>query len=696
MRGYMIDFFEYADLINKLNDWAKAYADGNSVVSDVVYDEEYKKLKEFELANPDMIDKDSPTQRVTDLSTDGFKKVTHEIPMLSIANSNGFDELREWTTAMYDEGYPQQSIEFKIDGLAMALIYDANGHLVDAITRGDGKTGDSVYANALRIDDIPKTISITGEVTEIRGEVVWLKEDFEKYNEYLASIDKPLMSNPRNGAAGTMKSKDPQEVSDRKLSFVAYSFVRGTNNDTHIDDLKALESMGFIVSEYYLCQTPDKIIAGAEYMEKKRYTLPYLIDGLVIKINDKTKYQKLGGTSKAPKWCTALKFAPEEKITRLLNIEHSYGRTGAVTPVAIVEEVELALTKVRRASLHNWDMVEYLGAFKGCSVKIRKAGEIIPEIVEVTEIGHTKDDYERASNKKIKLEHSKTTQNKFQLNSNGVVWYGRPKVCAHCGTPLQNDTNRSGEKLVAWVCPSSQCPVKQYKQVVKFVSKGAMNIMGVGEALIEDMLENGLIKNITDLYRVTKEDLLKIDGIKDKSAENSIKSIDESRNNYLHQLLAGLGVPNLGKTAGAKLADHWETLQAITNASVRELELTDGVGTDLAESIVEWFDENKDIIQFFIDNDIAVKAKKLDKKSDKLDGKTIIMTGKSDKIGRDEFKKMVTENGGKVASGISKNVDYVLMGENAGPAKQKKIADLQAQGVDIEVISDSEFFDMIN
>ena len=689
----MIDFFEYADLIAKLNDWAKAYADGSPVVSDVVYDEEYKKLKEFELANPDMIDKESPTQKVTDLKTDGFKKVTHEIPMLSIANSNGFDELRQWTTSMNNDGYAEQSIEFKIDGLAMSLIYDSNGHLIDAITRGDGKVGDSVYANALRIDDIPKTINVTEDITEIRGEVVWLKEDFEKYNQYLASIDKPLMSNPRNGAAGTMKSKDPQEVTDRKLSFVGYSFVRGTNNLTHIDDLIALKNMGFTVSEYYLCRTPDKIMSGAEYMEKKRHSLPYLIDGLVIKVNDKSKYQKLGGTSKAPKWCTALKFPPEEKVTRLLDIEHSYGRTGAVTPVAIVEEVELALTKVRRASLHNWDMAEYLGVHKGCSVVIRKAGEIIPEIVKVVEVGVTKDDYEKALYDKVNISH--VTQ-AMRDNNVGKDWYNRPVVCAHCGTPLKNDTNRSGNELVAWVCPSSKCPVKQYKQIVKFVSKGAMNIMGVGEALIEDMLEHSLVKNITDLYIITKDELLKIDGIKDKSAENSIKSIDESRKNYLHQLLAGLGVPNLGKTAGAKLADHWGTLEAISKASARELELTDGVGTDLAESIVEWFGENKDIIDFFITNEIATKAKKLDKKSDKLDGKTIIMTGKSDKVGRDEFKKLVVENGGKVASGISKNTQFVVMCENAGPAKQKKIAELQAQGIDIKVITDTEFLDMIS
>lgn len=691
----MIDFFEYAEYVTKLNEWGKAYADGNPVVSDAVYDTEYKKLKAFELANPDMIDKDSPTQRVAADVTDGFAKVDHVVPMLSITNSNGYEELRTWSDSM--NAYSRE-IEFKIDGLALALIYDKNGFLIDAITRGDGKTGDSVFANALRIENIPKTIPMDKfndiedlDVIEIRGEAVWYKDDFQKYNAYLESIDKPTMSNPRNGAAGTMKSLDPQEVADRKLSFVAYSFVRPYVFDTQAADLDFLKSIGFTVSEHYVCHTTDKVIAGAHFMEDKRHTLPYLIDGLVIKINDKKLYKQLGGTSKAPKWCTALKFPPEEKVTKLLDIEHSYGRTGAVTPVAIVEEVELALTKVRRASLHNWDMAEYLGVHKGCHVVIRKAGEIIPEIVKVVEIGQSKDDYEKLMSSGGSVELATAT---IHTNHN-FDWYTRPHVCAHCGTALRQDTNRSGELLVAWVCPNQKCSVKQYKQIVKFVAKEAMNIMGVGESLIDDMIKIGIVKNITDLYKITKDDLLKIDGIKDRSAENIIDSINVSRKNYLHQLLAGLGVPNLGKTASAKLADHWETLQEVSSASPRQLELTEGVGTDLAESIAEWMADNQDIIDFFITSDIGCKAKKLDQKSDKLAGQTLIMTGTSDILGRDEFKKMVAENAGKVASSISKKVNFVIMGENAGPAKLKTIAELQASGVDIKVIDDKEFLDMI-
>ena len=692
----MIDFFEYSDIIIKLNDWNKAYSEGNPVVTDSVYDIEYKKIKEFELSNPTMIDTDSPTQKVADSTTGGFLKVAHEVPMLSISNSMNLNELKQWSLDKVSKSCIEQTIEFKIDGLALSLHYN-DGQLSDAITRGDGTVGDSVYANAIRIDDIPKTIPQMGKV-EIRGEVVWLKSDFDKYNTYLESIGKDLMSNPRNGAAGTMKSKDPDDVTERKLSFVGYNIIQGSSNTTHSADLEQLTSWEFIVSEYYLCPNTDKVISGAEYMEKKRHELPYLIDGLVIKVNDKTSYKRLGGTSKTPHFCTALKFPPEEKMTKLLDIEHSYGRSGAVTPVAIVEEVELALTKVRRASLHNWDMVEYLGLFKGCNVIIRKAGEIIPEIVEVVEISHTKDDYERASNKKIKLEHSRTTQNRFQLNTGNVVWYGRPKVCTHCNTTLQNETNRSGDELVAWVCPNSACSVKQFKNIVRFVSKDAMNMMGVGESLIESLLSAGLIKNAVDLYKLTIDDLLTLEGVKERSAKNAIKSIDQSKENHLDRLLVGLGISGLGRSTSGSIADVLKTFEGFDSTTRPELASIDGVGDDLVENIIEWIDDknNQQFIEDIKTYEVALNAKPNIKQSNKLDGNVLIMTGKSDKLGRDEFKTLVVEHGGVISSGITKKVTHVIMGDiGVGPSKLEKIKTLKSTGHDIKVISAHDFLTMI-
>jgi len=446
--------------------------------------------------------------------------------------------------------------------------------------------------------------------------------------------------------------------------------------------------------------TVDKVVSGAEFMEKKRHSLPYLIDGLVIKVNDKTAYKRLGGTSKTPHFCTALKFPPEEKITKLLDIEHSYGRSGAVTPVAIVEEVELALTKVRRASLHNWEMAEYLGVFKGCSVKIRKAGEIIPEIVEVIEIGHTKDDYEKAVYEKVNIKvDTQTAKYEYQDKADDLVnWYERPHTCAHCGTALENERNRDGDKLIAWVCPNSACSVKQFKNIVRFVSKDAMNMMGVGESLVESLLSAGLIKNAVDLYKLTLDDLLTLEGVKERSAKNALKSIEQSRDNYLDKLLVGLGIPNLGRSSSGPVAEVVETFEGFCNATVNELSAIDGVGDDLVANIIDWTmdDNNKQIIEDLKLFNIAQKAKPNLKQSDKLKDMVLIMTGKCDDIGRDEFKKLVVENGGLLSSSITKKVTHVIMGETGvGPSKLSKINELESKGIDIKTISGHDFLVMI-
>jgi DNA ligase (NAD+) len=359
----------------------------------------------------------------------------------------------------------------------------------------------------------------------------------------------------------------------------------------------------------------------------------------VIKVNDKSAYKRLGGTAKTPHFCTALKFPPEEKVTKLLYIEHSYGRTGAVTPVAVVEEVELAMTKVNRASLHNWDMVEYLGLHEGCTVVIRKAGEIIPEIVKCPETSRTKDDYE-----KLLSVDGGLADADHDLMENPAhhefKWYHRPQTCKHCGSILQNDTNRSGDLLVAWVCPNEACSVKQFRQIVKFVSKTSMNIMGVGESIIESMLSAGLIHDIADLYTVTVDDLLKIDGVKQRSAEKAIDAIKESKNAYLNQLLSGLGIPNLGQTMSAPIADKFKTLDAVINATVGELESIDGVGHDLAESMVEWFGKNLVLVSKIIANGIALNAKPSRVKNDKLKGLTFILSGSFDGVDRNDFKDL--------------------------------------------------------
>lgn len=688
----MLDFFQYSDLCIKVTEWAKAYADGKSPVSDAVYDEEYKKLQLFERANPNEIDKDSPTQKVVSGGSDSyFKKVTHEIPMISIANSMSPEELREFSEDRASKGCSEQTIEFKFDGLASGLKYE-DGELQDAVTRGDGVEGDSVLVNALQIDDIPKKISIKGKV-EVRGEILWYKDDFKKWNDKLESLGKKTMANPRNGAAGTMKSHDPREVAERKLHFAAYSIVNGSPNDKHSDDLKLLEKEGFFVAEHHICQSTDNVMRGVEYMEKKKDSLPFLIDGLVIKVNDKTAYKRLGGTSKTPHYCTALKFLAEKKETDLLEIEESYGRSGAVTPVAIVKEVELSLTKVKRASLHNWDILDYLGLYKGCKVVMRKAGEIIPEIIQVVGIDRTKDDYEKFMNSGGDLKQAYDELHKKYNHE----WYERPNICSHCNKELDYDRNRKGEQLVAWVCDNPSCSIKQFKNIVKFVSKSAMNIMDVGESVIEKLLSKGYIKDITDLYKVTKDQLLTLDSFGDSSADKFLKAIDNSKRNFMHQFLAGVGIPNLGKTASQILADHYGDLEAFHQAKEKELASIDGIGSELAGNIKDFRKDggHRYLFRWFIDNKICTKAKAFKKSSDKLKGKVLIMTGKSDKISRGAFKDAVAENGGTLSSGITSKVNYVLFGDLAGPAKAKKISELQKSGHVIKKITDEEFLKMI-
>lgn len=689
----MIDFFDYSNLCLEVTKWAKAYDDGNPIVSDPTYDDAYRKLKQFELANPTMIDKHSPTQGVVAGITDGFPKRTHEVPMISIANSMSHDELRAFCDDRTKKGCAEKVIEFKIDGAALGLMYN-NGELQDAITRGDGVTGDSVFANALQISAIPKRISVKHKV-EIRGECVWMVDKFQAYNDRMEKIGGKIMANPRNSCAGTIKSKDPQEVADRELSFIAYSVVQGSSNDKHSEDMEWLKNEGFITSEYYICPNTEKVIDGAIYMEKKRYTLPFLIDGLVIKVNDKTAYKRLGGTSKTPHAFSALKFKAEEKVTKLLDIEHSYGRSGACTPVAIVEEIELALTKVRRASLHNWDIVSYLCPYKGCSVVIRKAAEIIPEIVKVDGIdGRSKDDYEvfmsaggdlKASVTQFHAEHKKD-------------WYLRPTKCAHCGSDLQNDTNRAGDKLISWICANPACPIKQFKNIVKFVSKEAMNIMGVGESVIEELLSKGYIKDITDLYKLDKSQLLTLDGFGSRAADKFLTAINISRNNYMHQFLAGVGISNLGRMASNTLAEHFGDLERFHQAPKEELESIPGIGHELAGNIADFRKDgsNRHLFRWFIDNNICTKAKPVKKASNKLKDMVFIMTGKFDGLDRSIFKDLVVEHGGKISSGITSKVNYVLVGDGAGPSKLNKISDLKKEGVDIKTITDKEFLKMID
>ena len=698
----MLDFNEYVSLVGTMTEWAKAYAAGTQLVSDDIYDRNYIQLKEFEAANPAFILDTSPTRHVED-GAEGFHKVKHDIPMISISNSNGIDEAKEWAQGMFDQGVTELELEYKIDGLGLAL-HNKEGQLVDAVTRGTDNIGDSVFENALRVKGIPHKITLPGEV-EIRGEVVWKYDDFEPINEQFAADGKKTFANPRNGAAGTLKMHDPDEVERRGLSYIAYLIVKGSPNSTQIDDIATLESLGFEVPEHHVVTNIDDFVKVAESMRERRFEQPYPIDGVVIKVNDKTLQPKFGYTAKSPNFYRAYKFPPEEKETELLDIEESVGMSGAITPVAIVKPVHLAMTTVSRCSLHNWDVVDYLGLFKGCHVVIRKAGEIIPEIVKCTETGQTKDDYEaiRAQYDRKKIAHVPPY---VHPRDKMVVPYTRPEKCPFCGHPLKAAVNNDGKELVAWVCDNDNCTSQFVLKLTHFASRECMNIMGLGGSVCELLYEAGKVKSFDKLYTLTAEDLVGLGNIREKTAAKLIASIQKTKENFLHQLIEGFSIQGIGHQASPAIAACVKkagTFEKYLSQSPEEsaqfimdftLAAKDAAVSDLlATRFVEFITNNKAVIANLVSMGVAQKVKEAE--SVKLAGKVCIMTGTFDKLDRDVFKAMVEANGGTICSSITKKCNVVLMGDGAGPSKVKKIDELQKAGQHIDVYTPETLDDFL-
>ncbi len=686
------NYFEYQDAIKLLNEWGDAYSKtGTSPASDSEYDTLFKQVVLFEKLHPELVDKNSPTIKIHTDTVDYFPKVTHKYPMLSIQNSNGFEELKEWCEKTFNKEVNEFVAEFKIDGLALELVYE-NDNLVSASTRGDGLIGDEVLVNVFRIKSIPKVIK--GFTGIIRGECLFTLEAFNKLNEMLDSLGEKRAANPRNSASGALKLKDPDEVERRNLSFIAYSIVEN-GNKKHSEDLTQLKKMGFNVSKYFICNSIDNILESASKMEVLRSTLAFDTDGLVLKVNNKELYDELGVVGKYPKYYTALKFPPVQKEIDLLHVETSYSRTGAVTPVAIITPTVISGSEIERASLHNFDIMEWLGVHDGCKLVIQKAGEIIPECCQVVGIDRTKTDYELLVSKGGDINAG---IKELRDNNPDKIFIKRPTTCIHCKTELINPKNLKGDSLVVLECPNSLCPIKQYKNIVRFCEKEAMNLFGISEAIIEDLLSNGFIKSICDLYSVTKEQILTMAGYKDRSAQKIIDSINKSKNNTLDQLLIGFSIANIGKTISPKIAEKVETLENFLNVSEGDLLNIPDIGEETCKSILEWISSNRKVIEFFMNNDIACKAKLKDKiLSNKLEGLTLIFSGTSEILARDDFKSLVAKNKGKVASSISKSLSYFVMGEDCGPSKLDKVKEVNASlPGKIKIISPKEFLELIS
>ena len=690
-----MNYGEYCDLVDELNKLANQYSNGNSPVSDVTYDAKYRQLKEFEINNPDLVLPESPTQGVTEELTDGFRKVAHEVPMISITNANGIDEACEWVDMIRTKyGVKEVELEYKLDGASLALVYGM-GHLDDAVTRGKNNVGDSVVQNAVKIQGVPQRV-LAGGVCEVRGEVLWKYDDFDAFNEQLEDMGKKPMANPRNGAAGSLKLTSPKEVESRKLSFIAYIIARGSDFATQEQDVQWLESQGFEVPPHFVVNIASKDGVSefrrvAEDMRSKRSELPYPIDGIVIKVNDKSLHEKIGYTSKAPNFYKAYKFPPEEKDTLLLDIENSIGRSGAITPVAIVEPVDLAMTTVQRCSLHNWDLVEYLGLFKGCHVRIRKAGEIIPELVMCCETGVSKDDYDiiTKSGKDV-FKYTDLVMSKRLVTNKD--FYTRPERCPYCGANLHSATNADGDELVAWVCDNPDCEAQVVEKLCHFVDRTVMNIRGLGPSMVEELYTAGKLKDGSGFYRLTEDDFKEVCGCRDKMAAKMISAINVSRGNDLAQLVEGFGITGIGHTASpliARAVNQVGGLLAVGNKLSDFIQYCVGAGVSqtLVNAFISFLSTHGEMVAYFVENSIAQSYKDVGPVSDKLAGEVCIMTGVFDQLERDTFKEMVIKNGGKICSGISKNTTIVLMGDGAGPKKVQAIEDLKAKGFRIRVFT---------
>jgi DNA ligase (NAD+) len=637
-------------------------------ISDLEFDLLMKDLEKLEKENPEFFDPNSPTQRVgSDLNKE-FEQVRHQYPMLSLSNSYSEEELRDFDQKikkLTDQKY-EYACELKYDGTSISLRYK-NGVLDKAITRGDGTFGDDVTANVRTIRSIPLRLKGTGypQEFEIRGEILLPFSEFERINAEREENDEPPFANPRNAASGTLKSQKSSVVAERNLDAYFY-YLLGENlpSDGHLENLEAARSWGFKISpDSARCSNMDEVISFIRKWAQKRYELPVATDGMVIKVNSLKLQQYLGFTAKSPRWAIAYKYKAEQAATTLLSVSYQVGRTGAVTPVANLEPVLLAGTTVKRASLHNADIIKSLDLHVGDTVFVEKGGEIIPKIVGA-------DPHAR---------HPMALPVEFIKN------------CPECGTPL---IRKEGE--AAHYCPNEDgCPPQIKGKMEHFISRKAMNIDGLGQETIDLLYNEGLARNIADLYELKKEQISRLERLGDKSADRILKSLEDSKTVPFERVLFALGIRYVGETVAKILATRMVSIENIESAGLDELTAVDEIGGRIAESIITYFSkpENKQLVERLKAAGLQFKLDEaqLAGRSEKLKGLSIIISGTFEKNSRDDLKKMIEQNGGKNVSSISKNTSYLLAGNNIGPSKLEK-----ATKLNIPIISEDDFLRMID
>jgi DNA ligase (NAD+) len=634
-------------------------------ISDLQYDKLFAELKQIEAEHPDLITPDSPTQRVSEQPVEGFQTVAHAVPMLSIDNTYNEAELREFdkrvAKGLETTDYTY-AVEPKIDGLAISLRYEV-GRLVRAATRGSGTQGDDVTANIRTIRAIPLMLEGDGlpDILDVRGEVYMPKKAFAELNAAKVEAGEPEFANPRNAAAGSLKLLDARITARRKLAFFAYSIGQVSERlaDTHFEALQKLRKLGLPVNEHLQrANTIDDILEICRMWETRKNQLDYQIDGLVIKVDRYDQQDILGTTGRAPKWCIAYKFAAERAETTVQSIDVQVGKTGTLTPVANLKPVKLAGTTVKRATLHNFEQLQRLDVRCGDTVIIEKAGEIIPQVIEV----------------KVK-QRDLFDSKPFEV----------PTQCPACGGPVQKDENG-----VYLRCVNPQCIAQLKERLEYFVGKGQMDIDKLGPAVIEQLVDKKLVKNFADLYTLRFDQIVQLERMGDKSAANIADSIEKSKHVPLWRLIAALGIRNVGGQSAQILADEFGTLDALMNATVEQLTAIDQIGPIMAQSIYEYLhDENNiKVINDMLAAGVTPQTPKA-KASNRFDGLSIVVTGTLKNYTRQQIEQMIKDHGGKSASSVSKKTAFLIAGENAGSKLEK------AQALGVEVIDEDEFLKRI-
>ena len=666
------------DLHKKLHHWNYAYyVLDNPEVDDAVYDASMRELIELEKKHPELVTLDSPSQRIGTEPVSDFKKVTHKTPLYSLDNALNFEELEDWQEKIFrilgDSSKIDYVCEMKIDGLAMALTYK-DGILTLGATRGDGDIGEDISNNIKTIKSVPLVLNKTiSGILEVRGEVFMPIESFEKLNKEQKEKDEKIFANPRNAASGSVRQYDSKITASRDLDMFVYSGIWGdvravvrvgfkptpTAPTTHWESLQMLKELGFKTNKTSkLCHGLEEVKKFCNSWYEKNHELSYAIDGVVVKVNDLLLHQELGFTAKSPRWAIAYKYPPQVAKTKVLSITCDVGRTGTLTPVANLEPVLLAGSVVKRASLHNQDIIDKLDVREEDIVTVRKAGEIIPEVVSVD---------------KEKRKHKHPA-------------YKLPSKCPVCHSKVEREEEESAVR-----CTNYNCPAQIRRRVEHWCSRDAMDLDGVGESLIEQLLKNKLIEDPVDLYFLKQEQFENLERMAEKSAQNAVTSIQKSKERSLDRLIYGLGIRHVGKTIAELLTTRFHSIEELSKTTLEELTEIGGIGPKIAQSIIDFFktDGSKEIINKIKKAGITSHVKQIKIKDSKLAGKTLVITGTLESMTRNKAEELIKNSGGRASSSISKNTDYLIAGLDPG-SKLKK-----AKELGVSVLSEQEFIELI-